>query len=113
MKRNHDLDTHCSFCGKNQDQVDQLIGGPGRIFICSECATLCGQIIAEEHARQDAPLSAQPNTDQATGAASDPAAYILDTLLVEVTGVRAVLDDLVTEVGVLRDEIATFRGRQT
>jgi ATP-dependent protease Clp ATPase subunit len=28
---------NCSFCGKHQDQVQRLIGGPGGIYICDEC----------------------------------------------------------------------------
>lgn len=39
---------HCSFCGKNQDQVVQLISGPD-VFICNECITLCNEIIAVEN----------------------------------------------------------------
>jgi ATP-dependent Clp protease ATP-binding subunit ClpA len=27
----------CSFCSKQQDQVQRLIGGPGNIYICEEC----------------------------------------------------------------------------
>ena len=34
----------CSFCGKTQDQVMQLISGPG-VFICNECVDLCMDII--------------------------------------------------------------------
>jgi hypothetical protein len=37
----------CSFCGKNQDQVQRLIAGPG-IFICDECIQLCNEILAQE-----------------------------------------------------------------
>lgn len=37
----------CSFCGKNQDQVKQLIAGHG-VFICDECITLCSNIINDE-----------------------------------------------------------------
>ena len=39
---------HCSFCGKNQDQVKRLIAGPGAVYICDECVDLCREIIAEE-----------------------------------------------------------------
>jgi ATP-dependent protease Clp ATPase subunit len=38
----------CSFCGKRQDQVKKLIGGPGRVSICDECVELCRQIIDDE-----------------------------------------------------------------
>ena len=39
---------HCSFCGKNQDQVNRLIAGPGSVYICNECVRLCQDIINEE-----------------------------------------------------------------
>lgn len=28
---------NCSFCDKNQDDVQRLIAGPGGIYICDEC----------------------------------------------------------------------------
>jgi ATP-dependent protease Clp ATPase subunit len=37
----------CSFCGKSQDQVQRLIGGPGGVAICDQCVALCAQILAE------------------------------------------------------------------
>ncbi|WP_368496709.1 ATP-dependent Clp protease ATP-binding subunit ClpX [Herbiconiux sp. A18JL235] len=36
----------CSFCGKSQKQVQQLIAGPG-VYICDECVELCNEIIEE------------------------------------------------------------------
>ncbi|MGI8552746.1 MAG: ClpX C4-type zinc finger protein, partial [Dehalococcoidia bacterium] len=44
------LQYHCSFCGKNQDQVKRLIAGPGAVYICDECVELCREIIHEEAA---------------------------------------------------------------
>ncbi len=41
----------CSFCGKNQDQVQRLIAGPGGVYICDECIDLCREIIEEEEVR--------------------------------------------------------------
>jgi ribosomal protein L37AE/L43A len=38
----------CSFCGKSQDLVRRLIAGPGGVYICDECVSLCNQIIADE-----------------------------------------------------------------
>jgi hypothetical protein len=38
---------HCSFCGKNQDDVSKLVAGPGRIFICNQCTDLCHDIVHE------------------------------------------------------------------
>ena len=39
----------CSFCGKSQKQVVQLIAGPG-VYICDECVELCNEIIEERMA---------------------------------------------------------------
>jgi ATP-dependent protease Clp ATPase subunit len=38
----------CSFCGKHQDQVKKLIGGPQRVSICDQCVALCNQIIDDD-----------------------------------------------------------------
>lgn len=37
----------CSFCGKDETEVERLIAGPG-VFICNECVSLCDQILSEE-----------------------------------------------------------------
>jgi ATP-dependent Clp protease ATP-binding subunit ClpX len=51
MGKNHSTDKkpplHCSFCGKNQNEVKKLIAGP-TVFICDECIELCSDIIREE-----------------------------------------------------------------
>ena len=41
----------CSFCGKSQKQVQQLIAGPG-VYICDECVELCNEIIEERQAEE-------------------------------------------------------------
>lgn len=38
---------HCSFCDKNQYEVQKLIAGPD-VFICDECIEICVDIIKEE-----------------------------------------------------------------
>ncbi len=43
----------CSFCGKSQKQVQQLIAGP-QIYICDECVGLCNEIIEERLAEHSA-----------------------------------------------------------
>lgn len=40
-------DCNCSFCGKNQDEVEKLIAGPD-VFICDECIELCNEIVLEK-----------------------------------------------------------------
>jgi len=42
----------CSFCGKTQKQVQQLIAGPS-VYICDECVELCNEIIAERLAESE------------------------------------------------------------
>jgi RNA polymerase sigma factor (sigma-70 family) len=43
----------CSFCGKRNEEVRRMIGGPPptSAIICDECVALCNQIIAEEEAK--------------------------------------------------------------
>ena len=39
-----EIRSQCSFCGKTQDEVRKLVGGP-IAFICDECIDLCKDII--------------------------------------------------------------------
>lgn len=39
---------HCSFCGKSQADVLQIIAGPGA-FICNECVQMCVEIVATQN----------------------------------------------------------------
>jgi hypothetical protein len=41
-------DPSCSFCGKSQSEVLQLIAG-ARVFICNECVQLSVQLISLQH----------------------------------------------------------------
>ena len=47
----------CSFCGREQDQVNHLIEGPSAVYICDECVDLCQQIL---HGEQEAPRKHEP-----------------------------------------------------
>ena len=40
---------HCSFCGKPQQDVKNLVSGP-EVYICNECVKLCNDIIAKDNA---------------------------------------------------------------
>jgi len=42
----------CSFCGKQQDQVERLIAGPNGVYICDQCVDLCQEIIREEREKR-------------------------------------------------------------
>lgn len=45
---NNGTDCNCSFCGKNQEEVNKLIAGPD-VFICDECIDLCNEIVQDEN----------------------------------------------------------------
>lgn len=45
--RKNEILVHCSFCGKNQEEVRKIIAGNG-VFICNECVSLSQEIIREE-----------------------------------------------------------------
>ena len=45
----------CSFCGKNQKEVQKLIAGPS-VYICNECIKLCGEIIEDEEKEKAAEI---------------------------------------------------------
>ena len=39
---------YCSFCHRNQEEVERLISGPEEVYICDECVGLCVEIMEEE-----------------------------------------------------------------
>jgi hypothetical protein len=57
----------CSFCGKTQHEVKELIAGPS-VFVCDECVELCNDII------DDNEFSRILEADEARGDQSYPAA---------------------------------------
>ena len=40
---------YCSFCRRDDDKVEKLIGGPG-VYICDRCVGACNQILAGQPA---------------------------------------------------------------
>ena len=42
----------CSFCNKDQNDVQKLIAGP-TVFICDECVEVCNDIIADDRRSED------------------------------------------------------------
>lgn len=51
----------CSFCSKNQHEVQKLIAGPD-VFICNECVDLCLDIIRQEiEAKTKVSINSTPN----------------------------------------------------
>ncbi len=45
-------ETHCSFCGKSQDEVGNLIAGLWG-YICGDCIELCHDLLQQEHNESD------------------------------------------------------------
>ena len=53
----------CSFCGKDETQVDRLIAGHG-VFICNECVDLCQEILDNEMGLSEELLAADLKSDE-------------------------------------------------
>lgn len=51
---NFKSEIHCSFCGKNEHQVNRLIEGPG-VFICDECIEFCSSLLEPMDIEEVAP----------------------------------------------------------
>ena len=51
---------YCSFCGKEQGEVNRLIAGPG-VFVCDECVQLCNAILADDEDVQSSGTTAIKN----------------------------------------------------
>ena len=45
---------HCSFCGRNEHQVDFLIPSPTGVYICDFCVEACNDLISETEAAANA-----------------------------------------------------------
>ena len=58
-----DSKVRCSFCGKPQEQVRNLIAGPNGAYICDECVDICSEIIEEEFAREEAEMDMDVETE--------------------------------------------------
>ena len=43
---------HCSFCGRNEHQVDFLIPSPTGVYICDFCVEACSELISETTASE-------------------------------------------------------------
>ena len=57
----------CSFCGKNQDQVQRLVAGPDGVCICNECIDLISRGNAEQQK--------ETNSTRKTGGASNRCSF--------------------------------------
>jgi ATP-dependent Clp protease ATP-binding subunit ClpX len=52
MSKPRNPNASCSFCRKNYRDVGPLVEGPGEVYICGECITLCEDIIRQERRRR-------------------------------------------------------------
>jgi len=48
MWRTPEVPKRCSFCHRDQEEVNRLIAGPDGVYICDECVELCQEILREE-----------------------------------------------------------------
>lgn len=85
----------CTFCGQPQEAVQHLLTGPGRVYICDECITLCHSIIAPP-TRQEA-----PGDRRAADAAE------MRTLTAELLHARTTIDRLTRENAALRAQLTS------
>jgi ATP-dependent Clp protease ATP-binding subunit ClpX len=53
----------CSFCGKRQDMVEQLITGQGSICICNECVEICNNILGNFYSPVEVIRGESPEID--------------------------------------------------
>ena len=108
----------CSFCGKSQEAVHRLIAGPGGVYICNECVSLCTEIIGEEQAMRDAQgdtsgwVKTSGHREGADpqftphGSKPDPALQeLLAPLVDELSAARATIERLAGENGALHERI--------
>ncbi|MBV7330051.1 ATP-dependent Clp protease ATP-binding subunit ClpX [Chloroflexi bacterium TSY] len=51
---------NCSFCGKNNADVNRLIEGSEDVYICDECVQLASEILAEEGLMRDVSTMSTP-----------------------------------------------------
>ena len=68
-KDNNEKEIICSFCGRSQQEVEQIIIGPG-VNICKDCIEMCYNVLANE-GKVPAPPKAGPRRGAAAKAGSD------------------------------------------
>ena len=68
----------CSFCGRTQNEVEQLIIGPG-VNICKDCLDMCNNALYKDGERPDPPRAGMPRNRRRT-AAQPGADYDYDPL---------------------------------
>ena len=51
---------HCSFCGKKESEVRQLIASPEGTFICENCVEICKTMLDEALEKEDSANAVKP-----------------------------------------------------
>ena len=54
---NYHKETHCSFCGKSESEVETIINGPNGMTICNECIETCEYILNKGKSADNSGLS--------------------------------------------------------
>src|SRR3990170_3501433 len=54
MREMDELSRRCSFCNRNEQEVQRLISGPEGVFICNGCVDLCGEMLQGDSGRGSA-----------------------------------------------------------
>lgn len=54
---NYHKETHCSFCGKSESEVETIINGPNGMSICNECIETCEYILNKGKSEDNSGLS--------------------------------------------------------
>ena len=45
-------DICCSFCGKSESEVDELVTGPNGVYICNVCVSVCNDILKKKQSTE-------------------------------------------------------------
>ena len=69
----------CSFCGRTQNEVEQLIIGPG-VNICKDCIEMCCNVLERDGERPAPPRASMPPRDRRRQAQKPGADYGADPL---------------------------------
>ena len=69
----------CSFCGRTQNEVEQLIIGPG-VNICKDCLDMCNNALYKDGERPAPPRAGMPPRDRRRQAQKPGADYGADPL---------------------------------
>ena len=69
----------CSFCGRSQNEVEQLVIGPG-VNICKDCIEMCCNVLERDGERPAPPRAGMPPRDRRRQAQKPGADYGADPL---------------------------------